>query len=401
VSDSSLSCEERENGMNRCDVARRLRSMVLGGAVLAALAVVLPAGPAYANTDRLGADGQLTAGQSLVSTDGAYQVIMQGDGNLVEYFEGRALWNTGTQGHPGASTVLQGDGNLVVYGPTGALWNSGTQGHPGAVLILQNDANLVVYDSAGARWANYAYNDRLIGGQTLDVGQHLQAASGGYTLHMQGDGNLVEYTPGGTALWTSGTEGHPGAYALMQPDGNLVVYASGGTALWNTGTYGNSGAWVAVQSDANLVVYTSGGAALWQRPRPGGPIGDDYPYKNGPADVVDPWNFYTRECTSFVAWRMNHQYGIGFTNGMRGGHWGNANQWPANARSLGYAVNGTATVGAIAEFNTGQNGHVALVAQVNSNGTITVEEYNFGTPFGYGVRTIPISSVSAFIHVAA
>jgi surface antigen len=92
--------------------------------------------------------------------------------------------------------------------------------------------------------------------------------------------------------------------------------------------------------------------------------------------------------TSFVAWRMNHQYGIAFTNGMRGGHWGNANQWPANARDLGYPVNGTPTVGAIAEFNIGTNGHVTLVAQVNGNGTITIEEYNFNPAFGYSVRTM-------------
>jgi len=35
--------------------------------------------------------------------------------------------------------------------------------------------------------------------------------------------------------------------------------------------------------------------------------GDDYPYKDASIDpeVPDPWNFYCRECTSFVAWRMN------------------------------------------------------------------------------------------------
>ena len=49
---------------------------------------------------------------------------------------------------------------------------------------------------------------------------------------MQTDGNLVAYLKAGggttTAEWSSGTYGHPGAYAVMQPDGNLVVYSQGG-----------------------------------------------------------------------------------------------------------------------------------------------------------------------------
>ena len=45
---------------------------------------------------------------------------------------------------------------------------------------------------------------------------------------MQGDGNLVEYGPGGQVMWNAGTNGNPGAYAIMQGDGNLVVYSSAG-----------------------------------------------------------------------------------------------------------------------------------------------------------------------------
>jgi hypothetical protein len=301
--------------------------------------------------DKLTTGQQLTAGQYVQSPDRAYMLVMQGDGNLVEYFSGRAIWTSGTQGHPDAFVAMQGDGNLVVYADGAALWNSGTQGHASVWVQLQNDANLVVYNSdSTALWYNGTFNDRLTAGQQLTAGQHLESANRGYRLYMQGDGNLVEYNSAGTALWTSGTQGHPGAFVAMQGDGNLVVYA-GGTALWNTATGGHPGAFVAVQSDANLVVYDGGGTAIWMKPQPGGVVGDDYPYRNSTPDVVDPWNFYTRECTSFVAWRMNHQYGIAFTNQMRGGHWGNANQWPANARNLGYAVNGSPSVGAIAEFN--------------------------------------------------
>ena len=63
-------------------------------------------------------------------TNGTYQLIMQGDGNLVIYNPG-AIWSTKTNGHAGAYLVLQTDGNLVIYDSSGAIWASGTNGNPG------------------------------------------------------------------------------------------------------------------------------------------------------------------------------------------------------------------------------------------------------------------------------
>ena len=48
---------------------------------------------------------------------------------------------------------------------------------------------------------------------------------------MQGDGNLVDYGPGGQVIWNPVTYGNPGAYAIMQADGNLVVYSPPGRRL--------------------------------------------------------------------------------------------------------------------------------------------------------------------------
>ena len=46
-----------------------------------------------------------------------------------------------------------------------------------------------------------------------------------------------------------------------------------------------------------------------------GPEGDDYPEElkeAGKDSLVDPWNFYNRECVSFVAWRLNDRNGLAF-----------------------------------------------------------------------------------------
>lgn len=73
---------------------------------------------------------------------------------------------------------------------------------------------------------------------------------------------------------------------------------------------------------------------------------DDYPskYRSAALDaVVDEWNFYNRECTSFVAWCLNNRNGVGFSNWYGGAHWGNAKNWGSAAGSLGISVNGTPT----------------------------------------------------------
>jgi surface antigen len=349
----------------------------------------------------------LRPGRSLGSEHGQYRLTMQADGNLVLYVarSDRPVWHTHTHGHPGAWAVMQTDGNLVVYDTSGtALWHSGTGGHPGAYFAVQRDSNLVVYDSASRPlWASGLRNDQLRANEVLVAEQYLKALNGKYHLYMQADGNLVLYKEGGPALWSTGTHGHPGAWAIMQGDGNLVVYGSGGSPLWNAQTAGHPGANLVVQGDSNLVIY-HGGPAIWNIGiRDGGGGGghapvDDYPsnLKSAPMDsLFDPWRFYNRECTSFVAWRMNSRNGVAFSNYMRGGHWGNANHWHANAVALGYPVNTTPAVGAIAVWDAG-SGHVAWVAAVNPDGSALIEQYNqhlTGT-YSYEVRRAPL-----YIHV--
>lgn len=127
-------------------------------------------------------------------------------------------------------------------------------------------------------------------------------------------------------------------------------------------------------------------------------IGDDYPanLRSAAKDaLVDPWNFFNRECTSFVAWRLNHTNGVGFHNYYLGPHWGNAENWGAAARAAGLTVNSTPAVGAVAWWSSN---HVAWVAEVNGS-SITIEEYNYNYNGNYNRRTIAASSVSGFIHI--
>jgi surface antigen len=143
---------------------------------------------------------------------------------------------------------------------------------------------------------------------------------------------------------------------------------------------------------------------------------DDYPYANAqtcPTNCEpDEWAFYKRECTSFVAWRMNHTNQVFFENNMTGpngvvGHFGNAYEWKANALRIGYLFDSTPARGSIAWYDKNQNGaggdgHVAYVHSVNADGSIVVEDYNLTNTHVYNTRTIAMTDStwpSGFIHI--
>ncbi|HTX63310.1 MAG TPA: hypothetical protein VMD28_06700, partial [Acidimicrobiales bacterium] len=88
--------------------------------------------------------------QSITSPTGGFRLVMQGDGNLVEYQRtGAAVWAAGTD-PTGSDVVMQGDGNLVVYSATNApLWASNTSGHPGAFLTLADSGQLEIVEKTG------------------------------------------------------------------------------------------------------------------------------------------------------------------------------------------------------------------------------------------------------------
>lgn len=89
----------------------------------------------------------LTANQSMVSADGRYRLVVQGDGNLVLYSPNRPIWWTGTNGKPANRLSVQGDGNLVLYGNTTYYWATWTQNAGNVRLVVQNDGNLVLYNA--------------------------------------------------------------------------------------------------------------------------------------------------------------------------------------------------------------------------------------------------------------
>jgi peptidoglycan hydrolase-like protein with peptidoglycan-binding domain len=236
--------------------------------ITALIAVILVSGgvlvsnrPAAA-ADHLDGGQTLGTGDKLYSPSGQFVLIMQGDGNLVEYFWPRALWSSNTSGAY-ATLEMQEDGNLVAYRQGHIpMWSTNTGGNPGAYAALQDDGNLTVIARDGrALWANGVVHDRLIGGETLRAGWAIQSPDRKHRLAMQSDGNVVVYS-GSTVRWSSKTF-KTGSTLEMQSDGNLVVYAPGHLAVWATGTNSRSNATLVGQDDGNFVLYAPGNVAVW------------------------------------------------------------------------------------------------------------------------------------------
>jgi len=107
-----------------------------------------PTPPASTSPNYLAPNQGLGLNSSIVSPNGKYRLIMQGDGNLVLYSPNRAIWWTGTQNTGASLFVIQGDGNMVIYSPAKAVWASWTQNRGAKTLFLQDDGNLVLYDAS-------------------------------------------------------------------------------------------------------------------------------------------------------------------------------------------------------------------------------------------------------------
>jgi surface antigen len=126
--------------------------------------------------------------------------------------------------------------------------------------------------------------------------------------------------------------------------------------------------------------------------------GDDYPFTG--SSGLSPLNYVARQCTDFVAWRLNRDagttsapYKFVWSNLTPGG--GSASQWAKAWANHGWQTSNTPVVGAVAWFN---GNHVAYVKSITADGQVDLEEYNWNGSTSYHTRTIPASSVALFLY---
>jgi surface antigen len=136
---------------------------------------------------------------------------------------------------------------------------------------------------------------------------------------------------------------------------------------------------------------------------PASAAGNDYPYRGDAVSRSDKWGFTTRQCVSFVAWRLAQKHRP-LSNATQ--KWGNAGHWDETARARKVVVTTKPKVGAVAHWNpheksrfypsgggtgtltAGAVGHVAYVAAVHSDGSVRIEQYNLSGNRSYSVMRV-------------
>ena len=109
--------------------------------------------------DTLTGGQKLVKGESLTSSNGAYTLTLQDDGNLVLASRGHAVWASGTEGQDVVRAEVQSDGNFVLYTADKPVWHTDTKGKKNVRLVLQDDRNLVLYSADGTAWSTKTETD--------------------------------------------------------------------------------------------------------------------------------------------------------------------------------------------------------------------------------------------------
>ena len=104
-------------------------------------------------SDTLGPGESLS---TLVSPSGRYELVYQGDGNVVlsDHDTNELLWASHTDGTTVGEARMNEDGNFVVYDAEHTpVCSTHTDGFFGATLSLHDDGNLVIYYNGTPIWA--------------------------------------------------------------------------------------------------------------------------------------------------------------------------------------------------------------------------------------------------------
>ncbi|MFB9369000.1 hypothetical protein [Kitasatospora albolonga] len=241
---------------------------------------LLPLGPYESLGDLSRIRSKVSSSETVGALDVLYSacVSLKVDprGSLVvtELATGKVLWSSGSPQTPAGHLAVRSDGVLELRTANDYAYWSNTTTVPGsygpAVLSVQDDCNVVLRNGQGtALWSTRTYDPAhesagslLLTGRSLKAGEQLTTET--TALTMGADGNLVlTDRRSAKVLWTSGTEGRPGAAVALEADGNLVIRDAAGAPLWSSETWNTTGARLLLRPDGNLEILDVDSRARW------------------------------------------------------------------------------------------------------------------------------------------
>ena len=107
---------------------------------------------------------------------------------------------------------------------------------------------------------------------------------------------------------------------------------------------------------------------------------------------IDKWRMYSRQCTSFAAFRLSSVNGFEIPRA-----YGNANEWGHRARREGYRVIIHRRLAPLLGLLQELMGMLPGCPNVMGD-QIEIEEYNYGYTEAYNKRIIKANTMTGFIH---
>jgi len=134
-----------------------------------------------------------------------------------------------------------------------------------------------------------------------------------------------------------------------------------------------------------------------------------YDYSKEEFSELDPCSSTGVEALGNCTWYAKSRARELGANNIPYSSWGDASSFDIYATNAGFIVDNNPSVGSIAHANAntsiyGASGHVAVVEQVNNNGTIVISESSYAPcstnwNFLYQTRTVSVDSFTNYIHV--
>jgi surface antigen len=187
--------------------------------------------------------------------------------------------------------------------------------------------------------------------------------------------------------------------------GNVTRYIYAGSTVGVVCQVLNSGNWTAISSGGwvyttslNLTIGSDGYTPGVRHCGIAAPTptynASAYPWPTQDGWVGDGHGYYEAECVSFAAWAVRTD---GRAHTKSTDRLGNANLW------TGAYVDATPHAGDVAQWDPYRNGagsvgHVAYVAAVNADGSVVINEYNWGNFHRFNSRTIAANVPSRYLH---
>lgn len=203
---------------------------------------------------------------------GTWRLYMQNDGNLVALKSGgMVLWKSRTAGNDGAELVVDDNGSAMVVREKSIIWQANASPvaapTPSPIFLPTRSSTSIPFpnprNQGPALGGSFESVDVMLSNSKINKGDFVTSPNGSFSLGLSSNGRFI-FKRDGQVIWETDATG--GTTLNMQPDGNLVLRNKDKKALWKSETHDNPGSRLILDDGGHVAVISSnedGNTPLW------------------------------------------------------------------------------------------------------------------------------------------